>query len=245
MPLHVWRDRDFSLLMMILVLGFVAFAPSTFWLSLYMQRVQHLSALIVALHLLPMALMGILVNVVAGLLLHRVSNKLLVFIGAVSYTIALTLLAVQKEDSSYWAFIFPSLFFLVIGADLQFNVVNMYSMASLPIHQQSVAGGIFNTVTKLCITVGLGISTSIYTSVSTTISSEDSPLKPYTAVYWFCFAASAFSICLVPFLRIGTQGGKSKEKSTEETVETAGDVGTEPGLAAMAEKNGANARELP
>ena len=111
--------------MAIMLLGFMGFTPAQFWLSLYLQRVQHLSALNVALLLLPQAIMGILVNVVAGLILHKVSNKLLTLIGAVCYTISFLLLALQESDSSYWAFIFPSLLLMVVGADLEFNVANV------------------------------------------------------------------------------------------------------------------------
>ncbi len=125
MPLGVWRDRNFSLIMAIMLLGFMGFTPAQFWLSLYLQRVQHLSALNVALLLLPQAIMGILVNVVAGLILHKVSNKFLTLIGAVCYTVSFLLLALQKSDSSYWALIFPSLLLMVVGADLEFNVANV------------------------------------------------------------------------------------------------------------------------
>ena len=89
----------------------------------------------------------------------------------------------------------------------------MYVMSSLPRHQQSVAGGIFNTVTKLCNTIGLGITTAIFTSMSASTSAKQpsSPtdaLTPYLACFWFSCASAGLSICLVPFLRIGTQGGK-------------------------------------
>jgi hypothetical protein len=46
-----------------MILGFLAFPVMIFWISLYMQRVLHFSALITAVHILPMAVMGILVNV--------------------------------------------------------------------------------------------------------------------------------------------------------------------------------------
>jgi hypothetical protein len=46
-----------------MLLGFFAFPVMIFWISLYMQRVLHFSALITAVHMLPMAIVGILVNV--------------------------------------------------------------------------------------------------------------------------------------------------------------------------------------
>jgi hypothetical protein len=48
---------------MILVFGMGAFGSAQFWLSLYMQTVQNLSALEVAVHLLPQVIGGITVNV--------------------------------------------------------------------------------------------------------------------------------------------------------------------------------------
>ncbi len=108
-----------------MLLGFMGFTPAQFWLSLYLQRVQYLSALSVALRLLPQAIMGILVNIVAGLILHKVSNKLLTLVGAVCYTVSFLLLALQTDDSSYWALVFPSLLLMVVGADFEFNVANV------------------------------------------------------------------------------------------------------------------------
>jgi len=115
----------------VVLLGFMSFTTSAFWLSLYMQNVLGFSALKVAIHLLPQAIGGIAVNIVAGFVLHKVDNKVLTGIGALSYLLAVTLLAIMKEDSSYWAFIFPSLLLSVIGADLQFNVANV-CLSTLP-----------------------------------------------------------------------------------------------------------------
>lgn len=49
--------------MMILVFGMGAFGSAQFWLSLYFQTAQNLSALEVAVHILPQAIGGIIVNV--------------------------------------------------------------------------------------------------------------------------------------------------------------------------------------
>ncbi|MCJ1341091.1 hypothetical protein MMC09_006387 [Bachmanniomyces sp. S44760] len=255
MPLHIWRDKTFSLLIVVLLFGCMAFMPASFWLALYMQRVQHLSALETAVHLLPMAIMGITINIIAGLILHRVSNKLLVLLGAASFTLASLLLSLMKEDSSYWAFMFPALCLFVVGADLEFNVANMYVMSSLPSHQQSVAGGIFNTVTKLCTTIGLGINTAIFASVSTEEAARN-PLRPYTLVFWFGTGISGASVVLALFVKLGTQGGqdthkrgsgevadrKEDEVSKDEKPvsldgEKTGDVGVTSGFGTMVEKD--------
>ncbi|CAI7612775.1 unnamed protein product [Penicillium glandicola] len=206
MPLWVWRDRNFSLLIATCCLGFTGFSATTFYLALYLQDVKALSALEVTVQLLPMVVSGVLVNVVCGLLLHRVSNKILTGVGALAYTGAFLILGFMKEDATYWAFIFPALVLVVVGADIQFNVTNMYVMSTLPPSQQSVAGGIFNTVNKLCSNLGLGIATSVQSSVALRMTASTPAIRPYLSVYWFAAAASGVSLILVPFLTIGKQG---------------------------------------
>jgi nitrate/nitrite transporter NarK len=80
-----------------------------------------------------MAIGGMAVNVVAALILHRVSNKLLMGIGALAYTLSSMLYALNKTSYSYWAMVFPAMVLGVIGADFQFNVANVRPIStSLP-----------------------------------------------------------------------------------------------------------------
>lgn len=82
----------------------------------------------------------------------------------------------------------------------------MYVMSTLPPSQQSVAGGIFNTVIKLCNNLGVGIATSVESSVALRMTTSTPAIRPYLSVYWFAAAASGVSLLLVPFLTIGKQG---------------------------------------
>ncbi|OJJ47958.1 hypothetical protein ASPZODRAFT_64508 [Penicilliopsis zonata CBS 506.65] len=215
MPLHVWRDRNFSVLMAVFCLGFMGFSSTTFWLSLYLQDVKGLSALEITAQLLPMVIGGVLVNVICALVLHKMSNTVLMGIGALAYAAAFLILSFLKESAPYWAFIFPALVLVVVGADITFNVTNMYVMSSLPPEEQSVAGGIFNTVNKLCNNLGLGIATSIYSSISTELGDGSTAVRPYLTTFWFAAASAGLSVFLVPFLTLGTQGGPAPEKAEE------------------------------
>ncbi|KAL1841670.1 hypothetical protein VTK73DRAFT_3416 [Phialemonium thermophilum] len=103
-----------------------SFSSSSFWLPLFMQELQGLNPLTVALHLLPQAIAGMLWNLVAGSILHRINNTLIMAFGCVAYVVSHILLSLMKRDSSYWSFTFPALIVCVIGADFQFNVANMY-----------------------------------------------------------------------------------------------------------------------
>ncbi|PYI36285.1 putative transporter [Aspergillus indologenus CBS 114.80] len=219
-PMSIWRDRDFSLVIAILLLGFLAFPIMSFWVSLFMQRIKGYSPLMVAVHMLPMAIGGIIVNIIAGLIMHRVSNSLLMAVGATAYVGSFLLMGLQHSDSIYWAFIFPGLVLAVVGADFEFCVANMYVMSSLPPTQQSIAGGILQTVTKLCVTIGMGISTAIYDAVvargtATGGYFRGDPIEPYSATFLYCAGIASLGIPLCAFLRIGSQGNTGGKEGSE------------------------------
>jgi hypothetical protein len=90
----------------------------------------------------------------------------------------------------------------------------MYVMSSLPPAQQSLAGGIFNTVTKVCSAVGLGISASIYNAESTGTAALQTTIRPYNRVFWFCVASAGTGLLFVPFLTIATQGHSKRTSVT-------------------------------
>ncbi|KAJ5427481.1 Major facilitator superfamily domain general substrate transporter [Penicillium cf. griseofulvum] len=206
MPPVIWQDRTFSAVVAVQCLGEVGFSSTTFWLSLFFQNVRKDSAIKIALQLLPMVIGGIIVNVICALILHKVSNQVLMGVGTVAFTVAFLILSFLREEATYWAFIFPSLILIVIGVDVQYNVTNMYVMNSLP-EQQSVAGGIFNTITRLCGNLSLGISTAIYISIKEKADATTTDVVPYLFTFRFAAVATGISLFLIPLVKIGKQGG--------------------------------------
>lgn len=94
----------------------------------------------------------------------------------------------------------------------------MYVMSSLPSDQQSIAGGIFNTVSKLCNNLGLGIATSVESAIANQMTASTPAIRPYLTVYWFAAAAAGTSLFMVPFLTLGTQGGDAPTETVDESV---------------------------
>ncbi|KAI9171079.1 MFS-type transporter [Paramyrothecium foliicola] len=219
MPLYVWKNRNFSLLIAITCLGSSAFISSNFWLPLLMQEVRHMDALAVAVQLLPQVIAGIIWNIVAAAILHKVNNTLIMAVGAVAYVGSSIILSFQQANSLYWAFVFPALVIAVIGADFQFNVTNMYVMQSLPSHQQGLAGGIFNMTIRLGSTIALGLSTAVYESVRQAQGEHGDPMVPYHRAFNVSIGIAGLSCFMLPFLRIGTQGNAPHEEESD-LVET-------------------------
>lgn len=94
----------------------------------------------------------------------------------------------------------------------------MYVMSSLPSDQQSIAGGIFNTVSKLCNNLGLGIATSVESAIANQMTASTPAIRPYLTAYWFAAAAAGTSLFMVPFLTLGTQGGDAPTETGDESV---------------------------
>ena len=211
MPLFVWRDRNFTLLVSTLCMGLYGLSGNEFWITLYWQRVLNDTPLLVAAKLLPMMIGGLAISIIAALIMHRVSNKLLMIAGAVCFVISSILFSVAQQDSSYWEYYFLAPLLSVVGADFEFTVTNMCVMSSLPSEQQSVAGGLFNTATRLAATIGIGIQTSVYNSLGGSAFGEGAQLyKPYQSTFWVSSAGAALALFLVPFLTIKKQGVKNE-----------------------------------
>ncbi|KAL4880767.1 major facilitator superfamily domain-containing protein [Aspergillus karnatakaensis] len=231
MPPYIWKDTKFSLvshpqltpsslllssqsnqpptqLIPITVSGMISLISSNFWLALFLQDFHHLDALSVAIRMLAQVVSAIAANIAAAVLLHRVNNTLIMAFGALMYVLANTLLAVQNPDAVYWAFIFPSLVTNVMGLDLQFNVANMYIMQSLPSQQQSLAAGVFNMFIRLGTTIGLGISTAVYSSVLEKGGGD--AFYPFKSAFFVSVGFAVLGCVFVPFLRIGRQGIKEE-----------------------------------
>ncbi|KAF5860793.1 hypothetical protein ETB97_001075 [Aspergillus alliaceus] len=77
----------------------------------------------------------------------------------------------------------------------------LYVMSSFQVADQSLAGGIFNIITKFSSVIALGVSTAIHCSIR-----GEREIKPPLATYWYSAGLAALPIFLVLFLRPGVQG---------------------------------------
>lgn len=92
----------------------------------------------------------------------------------------------------------------------------MYVMQALPAHQQSLAGGIFNMLIRLGSTIGLGISTAVYSSIKEAQAGDGDINEPFRMVYFVSVGLAGLGCLFVPFLRIGTQGNVVPDKEATE-----------------------------
>jgi len=75
----------------------------------------------------------------------------------------------------------------------------------------TVAGGISNTISKLCNNLGLGNVTSVYASMSSRLGDGGSAIESYLSVYWYAAACAGVSLLLVPSVTLRTLGHQKSE----------------------------------
>jgi EmrB/QacA subfamily drug resistance transporter len=118
LPLHVFRNRNFSLASgMGFLLGLGMFGALTF-LPLYQQTVQHLSATGSGLMLIPMMLGSTVTALIAGQVTTKSGRyKALPIIGAAAMTLGMYLLTTLTDHTSRAT---TGLFFVVLGVGMGF-----------------------------------------------------------------------------------------------------------------------------
>jgi EmrB/QacA subfamily drug resistance transporter len=118
LPLHVFRNRNFSLIAgMSFLLGLAMFGALTF-LPLYQQTVQHLSATASGLMLIPLMLGSTVTALIAGQVTTRTGRyKALPIIGSGVMAIAMYLLTGLSLTTSL---VTSGLYFVVLGVGMGF-----------------------------------------------------------------------------------------------------------------------------
>lgn len=83
-------------------------------------------------------------------------------------------------------------------------------MSSLPPKDQSIAGAILQTATRVVTSLGLGVTTAAFTSLSDSNSTVSSEFRPYRGTWWVSLACAGLGLVFLPFISIERQGNKEK-----------------------------------
>lgn len=109
-----------------------------------------------ALWFAPLAAGGVIIALVGGMTLHRLSGTLLLLLSASGFLVCVLLFAIMPENPSYWAWVFPAMVCATLGIDISYNVSSIFITTNVAKHEQGLAGACVNGLVFLGIAFFLG-----------------------------------------------------------------------------------------
>ncbi len=163
LPLHIFRNRNFSLVTVIgFLVGFVMFGSMTF-LPLYQQTVQGASATNSGLLLLPMLLSMMTVSLIAGRVTTNTGKyKMFPIMGGALITIGLVLLAQMDTGTSRFT---SGVYMAVLGAGMGFLMQMTMLIAQNSVEMKDM--GVGSSSATLFRTIGGSFGVAIFGAIFT------------------------------------------------------------------------------
>lgn len=163
LPLHIFRNGNFSLVTVIgFLVGFVMFGSMTF-LPLFQQTVQGASATNSGLLLLPMLLAMMAVSLFAGRVTTRTGKyKIFVVVGGGLITLGLTLLSLMDTDTTRFT---SGAYMAVLGAGMGFLMQTTMLIAQNSVEMKDM--GVGSSSATLFRTIGGSFGVAILGAIFT------------------------------------------------------------------------------
>lgn len=122
-----------------------------------------LSGVHLAVWYTPTAVVGLVLCVVSGKILHLVPIQLLLVISGVAWIVAPLLLGVVPVPLNYWSTVLPSMLCATIGIDLTFTISIIFLSSVQPLRYQGLSGAVCSILVNLAMSFSLPISEIVIT----------------------------------------------------------------------------------
>ncbi|KAM0270251.1 hypothetical protein ACHAQH_009491 [Verticillium albo-atrum] len=198
-PNSLWRKRAFTTICILVFLAYAVLNGMEYFLSLFFQEVQLLSALEAAIRFFPEVVVGIVLNLFTGLFVHKINASYLITISSVLTCAAPLIMALIDPAWNFWVAAFWAALTCPFGVDVIFTVANLIITDAFSEGTQALAGAVFNTTAQFGFSVGLMVMAVISNKVTANSSVEDkeSPeaiMEGYRAVFWLCFGLQMLGV---------------------------------------------------
>lgn len=164
-PTDVIRNRDFAASCAAIALMGVPFGALLLFLPQLVQKVLGGNALQAGLAVLPLLLTYALASFQAAKLNERFGAKVVLGAGAIAMTAGTALLALVPEGLAYVDLV-PGMVVFGAGVGLFYSTVTTAAVVALSAARQGLAGGVLYMFQLVGLSVGVGLTTTIATSVT-------------------------------------------------------------------------------
>lgn len=234
MKVSLFKNKHFSIAMVIMAIFFSAFNDFLIYATYFYQDYQNLSPLQTTLRFIPTGIAGIIVAFIVSHLISRIPTYLFLLFGNIAVALSCLLFAVPiPPQTSYFAYGLFAMVLSVIGADMIWPSLTLFVSKSVPQEDQALGGALINACGQTGRAIGLAITTAIQTSVmarergvaveiSGGIEPWDAPsLYGLRTANWFNFALAVLGAVIigVSFRGTGIVGKIEKHQAPADVEE--------------------------
>ncbi|HEX5191013.1 MAG TPA: DHA2 family efflux MFS transporter permease subunit [Streptosporangiaceae bacterium] len=162
LPMHLFRNRSFTLTNAASLLMFFGMFGSIFLLAQFLQVVQHYSPLQAGLRTLPWTAMPVFIAPVAGTLSDRIGGRPLLAIGLGMQAIGIGWLAAISSPTVAYAALVPAFVVAGTGMSLFFAPVANMVLGSVRRDQEGIASGANNAIRELGGVFGIAVLGAVF-----------------------------------------------------------------------------------
>ncbi|SRR5579875_78197 len=194
-PLGVFRRRGLAAANAMAVMIGAAMFGTFFFLSLYVQQINHYSALRAGFAFLPMGL-AVLTGALTGTrLLALLGLRRQLVLGPALAGGGLVWLTRLAPGAGYWPHLFGPMIMVGLGLGLSFVPMTMAATSGVPSHQAGLASGLINTTRQVGGAIGLALMATVAAAAAHGSSSPASALA-LTAGYDRAFVLAAVALAV-------------------------------------------------
>ncbi|KAF2160377.1 hypothetical protein M409DRAFT_34162, partial [Zasmidium cellare ATCC 36951] len=193
MPLSIFKTPTFSALATVVMLSYMAFAISLWYMVAWQQLLRLWTPMQIAIGWIPFAIGSVGSTFLAAWLIPRLAAQWIVVLGASCIAVSNLLLATMPEHQTYWAQTFPAILIGSLCPDFVFTAAQIIACNSVSRREQGVAASLIGTLNLYSCSLGLGFAGTIESQID--LSTTDST-KGYRAALYFGAAIAAVAVAV-------------------------------------------------
>jgi MFS family permease len=194
MPLTIFRAPTFTALIFVVLLTYMSFGISLWYMTAWQQLVRGWSVLHYAAGFVPFGVGATAAVFLSAWLIPRLAAQWVMAIGVVMSLAANLILATMPAQQSYWAQTFPAIVLSSVCPDFVYVAAQIIASNSAGRKQQGVAGSLIGTLNLYGNALGLGFAGTIETEVAKGGGSD--ALRGYRAALYFGAALAVAALAL-------------------------------------------------
>ena len=195
-PLSIFRRGQLTAANLIVLLLYAAMFSTFFFITLYLQQVEHYSALHAGVAFLPTTLGVAVASSLADRVIAVLGPRLTLTTGMLSMAAAMSWYSTLSPGDSYLTLILPASVLMAVGIGLSLVSATVVAVQGVPREQSGLASGLLNSSRFIGGALGLAALTTIAEShTHTSLAAGAAPAHALTDGYSAAFVGAAI-VCI-------------------------------------------------